>query len=144
MVHHIHDFRGPAQRCADRCDVLIVEDDELQSEEIAGFLTRVGLVVQSAESGVAAARLARQCRPHVALLDYNLPDAVGTEIAAEIRSIVPDLDIIVMSGRIEGLPDEVVSALGISSFLNKPVKLSALRQMILALVEVHRASGRSH
>lgn len=144
MVDHIHDFPGSAQRCADRCDVLIVEDDELQSEEIAGFLTRVGLVVQSAETGVAAARVARECRPHVALLDYNLPDAVGTEVAAEIRLIVPDLDIIVMSGRIEGLPEEVVNALGISTFLNKPVKLGALRQMILALVQAHRASGCSH
>lgn len=126
------------------CDVLIVEDDELQSEEIAGFLARVGLVVHTVETGSAAAHLARTCRPHVALLDYNLPDVLGTELAVEIREIVPDLAIIVMSGRLEGLSEETTSALGISTFLNKPVKLSALRQLVVSLVEAHRASRSRH
>lgn len=127
-----------------RCDVLIVEDDEMQAQEIAEYLERGGLVVQSAVNGSDATRMARDCPPHLALLDYNLPDTVGTDLAVEIRAIVPDLAIIVMSGRIEGLSDEMIRSHGIETFLRKPVRLSTLRQTIMTLVKAHRDGAVAH
>lgn len=127
-----------------RCDVLIVEDDEMQAQEIAEYLERGGLVVHAAVTGADATRMARDCPPHLALLDYNLPDTVGTDLAVEIRAIVPDLSIIVMSGRIEGLSDEMIASHGIKTFLRKPVRLSALRQMIVTLVKAHREGAAAH
>ena len=116
----------------------------MQAQEISEYLERGGLVVQSAVTGSDATRMARACPPSLALLDYNLPDVTGTDLAVKIRAIVPDLSIIVMSGRIEGLSDELIQSHGIKTFLRKPVRLSTLRQMILTLVKAHREGTATH
>ena len=116
----------------------------MQAQEISEYLERGGLVVQSAVTGSDATRMALACPPCLALLDYNLPDVTGTDLAVKIRAIVPDLSIIVMSGRIEGLSDELIQSHGIKTFLRKPVRLSTLRQMILTLVKAHREGTATH
>ncbi len=132
-----------------RCDVLIVEDDEIQCDEMASFLARAGLEVQKANSGAEALRVAVGVMPRVALLDYNLPDTTGVELAERLRAQFPELAILMMSGRIDGLSEETLKRLGITVFVNKPLPLSPLRQAVLKLVratpvdrkEVHRNSG---
>lgn len=116
------------------CDVLIVEDEVVQSEEMAGFLARAGLSVQTAHSGSSALRQAAIHRPRVALLDYNLPDITGVQLAERLRAQFPDLAIIMMSGRIDGLSEQTLRSIGIAVFVNKPLPLSALRQAVLKLV----------
>jgi DNA-binding response OmpR family regulator len=116
------------------CDVLIVEDDVIQSQEMAGYLARTGLDVQTAESGAAAMRQAGFYQPRVALLDFNLPDTTGVELARRLRARFPDLAIIMMSGRIDGLSEETLKSIGITVFVNKPLPLSALRQAVVRLV----------
>lgn len=143
-VEGMVDANEQAAQKGARCDVLIVEDDEMQAQEISEYLERGGLVVHSAVCGSDATRMARDCPPHLALLDYNLPDTVGTDLAVEIRAIVPDLSIIVMSGRIEGLSDDMIQSHGIKTFLRKPVRLSTLRQMIMTLVKAHRDGAATH
>jgi DNA-binding response OmpR family regulator len=116
------------------CDVLIVEDDMIQSQEMAGYLSRTGLSVQTAHSGSAAMRQAGFYNPRVALLDFNLPDTTGVELAKRLRALFPDLAIIMMSGRIDGLSEQTLRSIGITVFVNKPLPLGALRQAVLRLV----------
>jgi DNA-binding response OmpR family regulator len=132
-----------SQWTASQCDVLIVEDDVVQSEEMAAFLARSGLTVQTAHNGSAAIPLAEQLRPRVALLDYNLPDLNGVELAEAIRALLPDTAIIMMSGRIEGLAELTLEKIGISVFVNKPVPLGPLRQAVQRLVKTGRVVYRS-
>ena len=116
------------------CDVLIVEDEMAQCEEMADFLARAGLEVRMALHGASALRQAAEFRPRVALLDYNLPDTNGVELAKELRALLPEVKIILMSGRIEGLSEQTVQKIGITVFVNKPLPLGALRQAVLKLV----------
>ncbi len=116
------------------CDVLIVEDETILCEEIAECLGRAGLDVQTAHSGSSALRQAAAFQPRVALLDYNLPDTTGVELAARLRGRLPDMAIIMMSGRIDGLSEQILAAIGIKVFVNKPLPLGALRQAVLKLV----------
>jgi len=115
------------------CDVLIVEDEILQSQEMAAFLGRAGLSIQTAHSGSSALRQAAMHRPRIALLDYNLPDTTGVKLAQQLRALFPDLAIIMMSGRIDGLSEQTLKSIGISVFLNKPLPLGALRQAVVKL-----------
>ncbi len=117
-----------------RCDVLVVEDDMIQCEEMAGFLGRAGLVVQTAHNGAAGLRQAAAFQPRVALLDYNLPDTTGVQLAEQLRAMLPDTAIILMSGRIDGLSEQTLHSVGIKIFVNKPLPLGALRQAVLKLV----------
>lgn len=115
------------------CDVLIVEDERIQCEEMAAFLARAGLSVVMAHDGTTGLAQARQYPPRVALLDYNLPDMTGVQLAEKLRAAFPEMAILIASGRIEGLSEQTLRALGISVFVNKPLPLGPLRQAVLRL-----------
>ena len=115
------------------CDVLIVEDERIQCEEMASFLARAGLSVAMANDGATGLAQARRFPPRVALLDYNLPDMTGVQLAEKLRAAFPEMAILIASGRIEGLSEQTLKALGISVFVNKPLPLGPLRQAVLRL-----------
>jgi len=116
-----------------KCDVLIVEDEMIQCEEMADFLTRGGLSVQTAHDGAAGIRQAQMVPPRIALLDYNLPDMTGVQLAGRLRTLFPAMAILITSGRIEGLSEETLKEIGITVFVNKPVPLGPLRQAVLRI-----------
>ena len=118
-----------------RYDVLLVEDDKVQCEEMARFLGRSGITIGMAFTGYSAINQAAAIRPRVALLDYNLPDMTGIDLAARLRLQLTDTAILMMSGRIEGLSEEVIRTLGITVFVNKPVPLVVLRQAVLKMIK---------
>src|ERR1700757_4882911 len=115
------------------CDVLIVEDERIQCEEMAGFLARAGLSIAMAHDGATGIAQARRYLPRVALLDYNLPDMTGVQVAEQLRAFLPETAILIASGRIEGLSEQTLKALGITVFVNKPLPLGPLRQAVLRL-----------
>src|SRR3954451_6445065 len=90
------------------CDVLIVEDERIQCEEMASFLARAGLSVAMAHDGATGLAQARRFPPRVALLDYNLPDMTGVQLAEKLRAAFPDMAILIASGRIEGLSEQTL------------------------------------
>ena len=125
-----------------QCDVLIVEDDPMQCIEMQGFLSRAGLNVETAKDATTALTRARFTRPRVLLLDYNLPDMTGIQLAEQMRAALPNAAILMMSGRIDGLSEKTLAELGITTFVNKPVPLAPLRQAVVKLVQASR-EGRS-
>ncbi len=49
------------------------------------------------------------CRqPRVVLLDYNLPGSTGLQVAGHPRALLPNVAIILMSGRIDGVSDKLL------------------------------------
>jgi len=118
-----------------RYDVLLVEDDKIQCEEMARFLARSGITVGMAFTGLSAISQAAVIKPRVAMLDYNLPDMTGIALAARLRPLLTDTAILMMSGRIEGLSEEVIRSLGITVFVNKPVPLVVLRQAVFKMIK---------
>jgi DNA-binding response OmpR family regulator len=124
-----------------RCDVLIVEDSAIQCNEMAEFLRHAGLDVRTAYDAATALAHATELEPRVVVLDYNLPDMNGVQVAEALRALLPSTNILMMSGRIDGLSEETLQALGITVFLNKPVPLGPLRSAVLRLARAS-AAGR--
>jgi DNA-binding NtrC family response regulator len=118
-----------------RCDVLLVEDDLDLGALMGSYLTRGGLDVRTAHSGSSALRLLGNTRPRVAVLDFRLPDMNGVELSQKIIGIVPDLQIIMMSGAIGSLEQEMLEKIGIRVFVNKPVPLRSLLHAVLQLMK---------
>ena len=125
-----------------QCDVLIVEDDAMQCIEMQGFLSRAGLNVETARDATSGLARARFVKPRVLLLDYNLPDMNGVQLAEQMRAALPGASILMMSGRIDGLSEKTLAEIGITSFVNKPVPLAPLRQAVVKLVQASR-EGRN-
>ncbi len=121
--------RVPAQ-----CHVLVVEDDVDQCGEMAGYLILSKLEVRMAYDGTSALRQAAEHRPRVILLDFNLPDMSGIQLAKQLRAILPNAAFIMMSAHIDGLSERTLQEIGMAAFVNKPVPLGPLRKAVLMLV----------
>jgi DNA-binding response OmpR family regulator len=117
-----------------RCDVLLVEDDVELNNLMGSYLKRGGLDVRTAHSGSSALRLLESVHPKVAVLDFRLPDINGVELSQKIRQLVPDLRIIMMSGALGSLEQELLEKIGVKVFVNKPVPLRALLQAVQQLM----------
>ena len=79
--------------------VLIVEDQAVIRALLRDFLQSSfpGLAISEAADGRRALQLARERRPHVVLMDVNLPDANGIELAAQIKALLPDTRVIMVT-----------------------------------------------
>ncbi len=119
------------------CDVLIVEDDVILSDMLAGFLRRNGLDVRTAVSGAGAFRLLETIEPQVGVFDYELPDVTGLNFARAIHQQVADMPIILMSASAHVRQSDLAGT-GIRLFVNKPVPPQALLRAIQQLIAQRR------
>jgi len=68
--------------------ILVVEDDTVQSEMLAGFLTYHGFDVAIAQDGLQAIEKLRAEFYHAALIDYRIPEVDGLAVARVIVSML--------------------------------------------------------
>jgi CheY-like chemotaxis protein len=78
--------------------VLYVDDDADQRMLLRSVLEHFGFHVMAAKSALDTLEIARWLPFDVALLDYELPDMTGAQLAHEIRAVEPNAAIILLSG----------------------------------------------
>jgi DNA-binding NarL/FixJ family response regulator len=80
--------------------VLIVDDNDAFLESARALLEREGLeVVGAAVDGAAALQSATAAHPEVALVDVDLGEESGVDVAAHLAEACPQLRVILMSAR---------------------------------------------
>ena len=82
-----------------RTTVLYVDDNPRSSRLLAGVLEECGFRVTVKVDPTEALALCRRASFEVALLDYEMPAMSGSRLAREIKSLVPDLPVVLLSGR---------------------------------------------
>ncbi len=120
----------PLQTSSVPLRVLIVEDDEANSEVMRLVLEMAGHTVSGAATAKAALERAAADQPEVVLLDLGLPDQGGEEITGSLRAAVaPGTRIIITSGT----PVDAAEAarLGVDGVLMKPFE----PERLLAVLE---------
>lgn len=122
-------------RCA-----LLVEDEPLVALVAMDALAELGFQVLEAGSAAQALELAEdhKDRIDVALVDLGLPDLPGETLVTKLRSLYPQLPIIVASGRGASSFDDALQSLQLI-ILPKPYDFEELRQAIDGL-ERHAAT----
>lgn len=108
--------------------ILVVEDDPDALQAMAALLGLLGWQTITARDAAAALVKAKSYQPAILLLDLNLPDMNGYVLATQVRSILPDAQIIIASG--EELDKERAQEAGIDDFLLKPVSLEQLQEVL--------------
>jgi CheY-like chemotaxis protein len=81
--------------------VLYVDDNPRSSRLLAGVLEQCGFRVTAKNDPAEALTLCRRSSFDVALLDYEMPTMNGSRLAREIKYLMPDLPVILLSGRTE-------------------------------------------
>ncbi len=125
---------------ADKIRILIVDDIDETRENLAkliGFEPDME-IVGSASSGQQAIDLAKRERPHVILMDINMPDMDGITATEIIANTVPESPIIMMS--VQGEQDYLRRSMlaGAREFLVKPFSADELVNAIRHVNELEK------
>ena len=113
--------------------VLVVDDYPGSAEITCVLLKLLGHESAGATTGTEALAVAQAFAPDVVVLDLNLPDVSGFEVARELRTRGDKrLFIAAMTGRID--PEERVRSLaaGIDMHMLKPASADSLTKIIEA------------
>ena len=111
--------------------VLVVDDDRNVRESVAGNIKSWGFNVEQASDGQDALQKLDTFEPHLVLTDLVMPKVDGFDLLRELkaRGACPPVIVLSAFGNIE-IATQTVHEYGAFWFLDKPVRLSALRCLI--------------
>lgn len=112
--------------------VLVVDDSKLARIVAGKAIAALQPDWVRVEAGSAAEALTIVGAEHIdlAILDFNMPDKDGLELAADLRAAHPDMPIAVITANVQ---DEIVARVRAlnATFVPKPVTQDALRGFIV-------------
>lgn len=115
--------------------ILVVEDDPRVARSTIGALEELGYRPLGAGSGAEAlAILAEERDVALVITDVMMPEMTGTELAARIRPIYPDLPILFVTGYVGEAGD--AGGLAGSEVLRKPFTVAALAEAVANALDV--------
>jgi DNA-binding response OmpR family regulator len=119
-----------------RTAILIVDDEINIAKTLAMVLEQQGYAATFALSGQSAIEIASRMRPPIAIVDVNLPEMDGIEVALEICDRAPDCKILLMTGDPDSVERlEKARARGINfDVLGKPIPPPELLEKLEALM----------
>jgi len=120
-------------------NVLIVEDEEVLAENLQTHLQRCGWNVRIAPTGKLAVIAARDFRPALILLDYQLPDMNGFQVLNAIGAASHRCGCVLMTGHSMHLVLADAERHGIGHILSKPFALAGLHSLLLATAAEFRS-----
>lgn len=127
---------GDLESTARRRRVLVVDDEPAIVDLVRRFLVDLDLFdIETATNGYEAGTRTMTFKPDLLLIDYNLGDVNGLDVARTVRAepTLEGMKILCMSGFLTApMVDEVIEQ-GIDDFIPKPLDLIELRRRILRL-----------
>src|SRR5512132_3256630 len=120
--------------------VLIVDDEPNIRRMVGALLASEGYEVREAPDGARGVALATESEPDLALVDLMMPGELdGMAVLTALRERVPDVPVVMMSGR-AGLSDAVrATKLGAFTFLEKPLTPEGVLLALSSAMELRRA-----
>ena len=101
--------------------MLIVEDQDYMRLMLREFLQAAfpDKNILEAGDGRSALALCSERRPGIVLMDIGLPDANGIELTAQIKTMLPDTAVIIVSNQTGSAYTERAKAAGAFAYVNK-------------------------
>jgi CheY-like chemotaxis protein len=81
-----------------RTTVFYVDDNPKSSRFLTSVLEECGFRMITSYDPVEALRICKRTSFDLALLDYEMPTMTGSQLAQEIKFLVPDVPVILISG----------------------------------------------
>jgi CheY-like chemotaxis protein len=108
--------------------ILVVDDSKLARMAVAKLLNglRPDWTRVEAANAAEALALAQQAPLDIALLDFNMPERDGLHLAADLRALMPNLPLAVISANHQKEVVDRAVAIG-AVFLGKPLTAEALQ-----------------
>lgn len=118
--------------------VIIADDEEriCQLIQALGEWQKLGLeVVGTAENGPAALELVRELTPDILITDIRMPGCDGLKLVEEAHKLIPELEVIVISGYAQFDYAQTAIRFGVGEYLLKPINREALNRSLAKMAE---------
>ncbi len=143
------DGRAMPTELAERCPlrILVVDDDRVNLKLMLTILRKLGYSATASSDGIEAVEAYRKFAPDCVLMDLQMPGMDGIEATHEIRKIeiaehIPPAFISALTANITTEIRHICLDAGMSSYLNKPIQIERLAQMLeQAYRTLHATNG---
>jgi CheY-like chemotaxis protein len=117
--------------------VLLVDDEPAIADVGQKMLASLGYRVHKMTSSVEALTFFRSRASEIDLVltDMTMPEMSGDQLSLEILKIRPDIPIVLCTGYSQHISESSARALGVRSFLKKPVQIKQLAESIRAALD---------
>ena len=111
--------------------ILYIEDTADARMLVRRLLSNEYLVLE-ASNPLDGIELAQDTQPDLVLLDINLPDLSGREVATHLRRILPGVPLVALTADVTAGARETALAAGCVGFISKPIDIDNFREQIRA------------
>jgi DNA-binding response OmpR family regulator len=117
-------------------DLIVVEDNETLRNELCDFLSKEGFGVRAADSGETLNKALQERFTDILVLDLNMAEEDGISIAKRIRVHLPQVGIIMLTGRVLSKDRVEGYQSGADVYITKPARPAEL------VAAIRNLSGR--
>jgi signal transduction histidine kinase/DNA-binding response OmpR family regulator len=127
-----HAMRAVTGYAGRRRTLLVVDDQPLHRQLLAGLLVPLGFTVREAASGQECLEIVQHQTPDLVLLDITMDGLDGWHTAAQVRAVLPasQLPIVFVSANLFDNQPERLKALNCQGFVGKPLLESELQDTL--------------
>ncbi|MCF7788904.1 MAG: PAS domain S-box protein [Prosthecobacter sp.] len=128
---------APVVSCPGHGETVLLVDDEAAVREMASVvLQRLNFMPVTATDGANGLQLAKQHQAdlRVIITDLHMPHMDGLAFVRVLRLVLPDVPVVVASGRLEDPQAAEMKALGVTHRLDKPFTERQLAEVLQAVL----------
>ncbi len=126
---------------------LVVADDEkwvrMTIKSVIPFKQLGITLAAEASNGLEALDLCKKELPDVLITDIRMPGLTGFELIQEIKAVLPNIKIIIISGYDDFEYAKTAIKLGVSDYLLKPVNQDEITQILSKVIEEIKSQNES-
>jgi FixJ family two-component response regulator len=126
----------------ERPAVVLVEDDERLRDALTGVLTVNGFQVESFSNAEAAVEAAPWATAACLIVDIRLPGMSGLELLQRLRGRGDSMPVIVLTADTRRATRDAAMRLGVSTYLEKPVRGRVLAAAVREAISKRNTSLR--
>ncbi len=117
-------------------NILVVDDSKVSRTVVSGLIRNrmPQAVISEAGDGRCALTMALASPPDLVVLDINMPDLTGIEVAETLRSQAPQIRIALLTANVQDAMRNKAEALGVPIF-KKPAKAEVIDQILALLAD---------
>jgi two-component system response regulator AtoC len=115
--------------------ILVVDDESFICENLERILTEENYHTVIAQRGKAALKILKEEAIDLVFLDLKLPDISGLDVLRQLKEIVPDLLVIVMTGYASVESAVEALKLGAYDYIKKPFKADVIKLIVRLALE---------
>lgn len=120
-----------------KAKILYIEDDNDSQRLIERILENHGYDVYVAADGLEGVKLARETKPHLILMDINLPHIDGRAVTTRLRSLphLAETPVVALTADFSDGGRELALAAGCTGFLNKPIDVDKFPHQVASFLK---------